>query len=66
MNIASRVDSYISNLKKPWQDANVITSSVGLLECYISKKEDKFTFNRLWSKSFGSQVDLFYQRIIFF
>ena len=59
MNIASRLDSYLSNMKKPWQDeskAYVVSSSVGILECYESKKNDKFIFNRLWAKSFSSQV----------
>ena len=62
MNPASRLGSYINNMKKPWQDdstPNIVTSSVGILECYVSSKEDKFNLKRLWFKSFGSQVCFF-------
>lgn len=52
MNIASRVDSYISNRK------GEVKSSVGLLECYECEEND-FKLNKLWSKSFASQVSLY-------
>ena len=59
MNIASRIDSYLYNMKKPWHDeskSNIVNASVGILECYESKQNDKMAFNKLWSKSFSSQV----------
>lgn len=49
MSITSRVDSYISNRK------GEVKSSVGLLECYECDEND-FKLNKLWSKSFASQV----------
>lgn len=59
MNIASRVDSYLSNMKKPWQDEsriNVVSSSVGILECHLSQDPEKFVYKKQWAKSFSSQV----------
>lgn len=56
MNVLSRMDSYISNIKLPWdrEDKPLCVSSVGVLECYYEKK--KFSFEKLWSKSFAFQA----------
>lgn len=58
MNVASRVDSYLSNMKMPWdrEDKPLCVSSVGVLECYLERKNEKFTFDKLWSRGFASQA----------
>ncbi len=36
MNVASRVDAYLTNMKMPWEkDAPPTLLSVGALECYM-------------------------------
>ena len=58
MNVASRVDSYLSNMKLPWdrEDKPPCVSSVGILECYLERKNEPFTFDKLWAKGFASQA----------
>lgn len=65
MNIASRVDSYLSNMKKPWQDeskANIVNSSVGILECHLAQTNEKFEYKKAWTKSFSSQASFFFYK----
>lgn len=53
MNVASRVDSYLTNMKLPWEkEAPPTLLSVGALECYILISETEFKFDRIWSKTY--------------
>ena len=56
MSVLSRMDSYLSNAKLPWdrEDKPACVASVGVLECYVEKK--KFEFQKLWSKKFAFQA----------
>jgi len=58
MNAVSRVDSYITNLKMPWDksDKEEIFFSVGRLEMYIIKDHKKFKFQLAFGLPFGSQA----------
>ncbi len=60
MSVTSRVDSYITNIKMPW-DKNLPQGTlvtVGAVECYSQKNEleDEVKFEKLWTKTFQSQV----------
>lgn len=53
MNVLTRVDAYVNNLKMPWDNnPDSKTIPVGTVECYL-KEDDEF--KRLWQKEFGSQ-----------
>lgn len=56
----SRVDSYVTNLKMPWEkkDPNMVLLAVGHLECFQRKKtsDGKFEFKEAWKKKFKSQA----------
>ena len=58
MNAVSRVDSYITNLKMPWDksDKDEIFFSVGRLEMYIIKNKDNFKFQLVFGLPYGSQA----------
>ena len=57
MNVASRVDAYLTNIKFPWEkDLPDVIVSVGVLECYILKDKDEWKFERVWVKTFNSQA----------
>lgn len=58
MNTVSRIDSYITNLKMPWDksEKNEIFFSVGRLEMYIIKDHAKFKFQLAFGLPFGSQA----------
>ena len=48
MNVASRVDAYITNMKMPWEDDSPSTLlSVGALECYVCTSESEWKFERI-------------------
>jgi hypothetical protein len=56
MNVASRVDSYLTNMKLPWEkDVNITIMTVGSLECYIQNDKNEFKFDKLWNKTYPSQ-----------
>jgi hypothetical protein len=45
MNVASRVDSYLTNMKLPWEKELAITVvSVGSVELHIRISEDPIKF----------------------
>lgn len=59
MQITSRVDSYLTNVKFPWEQKTENHSTVGALCCYrtqgFAESEEGSVdseVNRLWSKSF--------------
>ncbi|EGR33250.1 PX domain protein [Ichthyophthirius multifiliis] len=58
MNVASRMDAYLTNMKMPWEKEQPQTLlSVGTLECWIQQqKSDKFQFDRVWSLAYPSQA----------
>ena len=58
MNAISRVDSYFTNYKMPWEqrDPKDIMFSVGLFEVYKVKVGEKFGFQKVFSASYGSQA----------
>ena len=58
MSAISRIDSYVTNMNLPWEkNKGQVLLSVGVLEVWVqSKKQDGFSFDRLWAKSFKSQA----------
>jgi WD40 repeat protein len=58
MSVTSRVDSYLTNMKMPWEKelptGGMVT--VGAVECYIQKDKDEINFDKVWTKTFQSQV----------
>lgn len=57
MSLISRVDSYINNMKLPWGNSERNLAAVSVVECYIKREgTDQFTFEKLWLKTFQSQV----------
>lgn len=58
MNAVSRVDSYITNLKMPWDNTekDEIFFSVGRLELYIIKNKSSFKFQLVFGLPYGSQA----------
>jgi len=64
MSVTSRVDSYLTNMKLPWEktlpQGTLVT--VGAVECYLQKKEldEEVKFDKLWTKTFQSQVICLY------
>lgn len=50
MNIVHRVDSYLTNMKMPWEKVSPpVIMSVASLECYV---ETAKKYEKLWSKNF--------------
>lgn len=63
MNVTTRVDSYISNIKMPWdhKENKEVGTAVGIVECYaVSGAPLELKFEKLWSKSFFTQVITLY------
>jgi len=58
MNVASRVDAYLTNMKMPWEkEAPPTLLSVGALECWIvSSGDEEYKFERVWSKTYPLQA----------
>lgn len=57
MNVASRVDAYLTNMKFPWEkEAPPTLLSVGALECWVQSSESELKFERVWSRSYPSQA----------
>jgi len=54
MSVTSRVDSYLTNMKMPWEKelppGTMVT--VGAVECYSQPFEDEYKFDKLWTKTF--------------
>lgn len=57
MNVASRVDAYLTNIKFPWEkDLPDVIVSVGILECYVLRDPVEWKFERIWVKTFNVQA----------
>lgn len=58
MSMTSRVDSYLTNMKMPWekeqQKGALVT--VGTVECYVQQDLSTYKFEKLWTKTFQTQV----------
>lgn len=65
MNVASRVDSYLTNMKLPWEkDLPPVIVSVGAVECYLQENPNEYKFDRVWTKTFPCQVDFYIEFFI--
>jgi len=62
MNVFSRIDSGLTNTKMPWEkDLPPGTKvTVGAVEAYIQKDDSEFGFEKLWTKTFQTQVICMY------
>jgi len=63
MSVTSRVDSYLTNMKMPWEKelppGTLVT--VGAVECYMrTDKDGDLKFDKLWTKTFQTQVICIY------
>ena len=57
MNIASRVDAYITNVNLPWEKKTDAHISVGAVFAYrVIPTKESYYFERLWAKSFPVQT----------
>lgn len=57
MNVASRLDAYLTNMKMPWEKEQPQTLlSVGTLECWLQDKNSGLDFNKAWSVPFPLQA----------
>lgn len=59
MSVTSRVDSYLTNMKMPWEKEVPpgTTVTVGAVECYLQTgKLEEVKFEKLWTKTFQTQV----------
>ena len=61
MNIASRVDAYLSNVNLPWEkktDAHITVGAVFAFKINDNKKDNNnnFTYEKIWAKSFPEQT----------
>lgn len=59
MSVTSRVDSYLTNMKMPWEKEVPpgTTVTVGAVECYLQTgKLEDVKFEKLWTKTFQTQV----------
>jgi len=59
LSVTSRVDSYLTNMKMPWEKelppGTLVT--VGAVECYMNTgKDGEIKFDKLWTKTFQTQV----------
>jgi len=61
MNITSRLDAYITNINLPWEKKSDSHISVGAVFAYkiICNSEGNYSFDKLWAKSFPTQVIIF-------
>lgn len=57
MNTISRINSYLTNTKMPWEGEDVPETllAVGSVECWISLGEP-YKFDRVWSKIYPAQA----------
>ena len=57
MNIASRVDAYITNVNLPWEKKTNSHISVGATFAFkVISTKDGYIFEKLWAKSFPEQT----------
>ena len=58
MNIASRLDAYLTNVNLPWEKKTDAHISVGAIFAYkiTSDSDNQFYFEKLWAKSFPKQT----------
>ena len=59
MKIASRIDAYVTNVNLPWEkktDAHISGGSVFAFKVITSSQGTKYTFEKLWAKSFPEQT----------
>ena len=58
MNIASRVDAYITNVNLPWEKKTDAHISVGAVFAFrvVPVKDTSYVFEKLWAKSFPEQT----------
>jgi hypothetical protein len=58
MNLASRMDAYITNLNLPWEKKTDAHISVGAVFAFKANPDSNgsYTFDKLWAKSFPKQV----------
>lgn len=58
MNIASRVDSYITNVNLPWERKTDAHVAVGAVFAYrvLTGKDSQYVFEKQWAKSFPEQT----------
>jgi hypothetical protein len=61
MNIASRLDSYLTNVNLPWEKKTDAHISVGAAFAYkvITDSNKSFYFEKLWAKSYPKQVYIY-------
>ena len=59
MSITSRLDAYVTNFNLPWEKKNEAHISVGAVFAYkvINDSEGIYNFDKLWAKSFPTQVN---------
>lgn len=57
MSVATRMDSYLTNMKMPWEKKapKHAVATVGAVECYIQgkMKDGSMKFEKLWTKTFA-------------
>jgi len=60
MNIASRIDAYITNVNLPWEKKTDAHISVGAVFAYkvVQDSSGSYYFEKLWAKSFPKQVHI--------
>lgn len=61
MNIASRLDAYVTNFNLPWEkktDAHISVGAVFAFKVTVNS-EGSYVFDKLWAKSFPTQVNFF-------
>ncbi len=58
MNIASRLDAYVTNFNLPWEKKTEAHISVGAVFAFkvTHNSEGNYHFDKLWAKSFPTQV----------
>lgn len=67
MNIASRLDAYVTNFNLPWEKKTDAHISVGAVFSFkvTCNSEGTYHFDKLWAKSFPTQVSFFIYLYIF-
>ena len=59
MNIASRLDAYVTNFNLPWEKKTDAHISVGAVFAFkvTYNSDGNYHFDKLWAKSFPTQVN---------
>lgn len=61
MDTASRFESYLTNLRMPWEEKKTEEDAfavVGTIECYVVKDKEKMVCEKVWSKPYSSAVNV--------